>query len=131
MNKNFLIENIYGFEPNPDIFEILKKKFRSPSIKLFNYGISKKKGNISFNKNIESSSSSINDLNSNSKYYKKKFFLLNFFKDKEVTTKIDIKVERLDNILSYYKIDFVDLLKVDTEGYEFNVIKSLETKYLK
>lgn len=125
LNKNFLIENIYGFEPNPDIFEILKKKFRSPSIKLFNYGISKKKGNISFNKNIESSSSSINDLNSNSKYYKKKFFLLNFFKAQEVTTKIDIKVERLDNFLSIYKIDFVDLLKVDTEGYELNVIESL------
>ena len=23
--KKFLIENIYGFEPNPDIFKILKK----------------------------------------------------------------------------------------------------------
>ena len=125
LNKHFSIDKIYSFEPNPDIFEILKKKFSRSNIKLFNYGISNKKGNVSFNKNIETSSSSINDLNSNSKYYKKKFFLLNFFKVQEVTTKISIKVERLDNILSYYKIDFVDLLKVDTEGYEFNVIQSL------
>ena len=125
LNKKFSIENIYCFEPNPDIFEILKKKFNKPYIKLFNYGISKKRGNVSFNKNIESSSSSINDLNSNSKYYKKKFFLLNLFKAQEVTTKINIKVERLDNILNYHKIEFVDLLKVDTEGYELNVIESL------
>ena len=125
LKKNFLIENIYGFEPNPDIFKILKKKFSSLNIKLYNFGISKKKGNISFNKNMETSSSSINDLNLNSKYYKKKFILLNFFKVKEVTTKIYIKVERLDNFLSYHKIDFVDLLKVDTEGYELNVIESL------
>ena len=93
LNKHFLIENIYSFEPNPDIFEILKKKFSSLNIKLYNFGISKKKGNISFNKNIETSSSSINDLNSNSKYYKKKFFLLNFFKVQEVTTKIILKLK--------------------------------------
>ena len=31
----------------------------------------------------------------------------------------------MDNFLSYHKIDFVDLLKVDTEGYELNVIESL------
>ena len=39
--------------------------------------------------------------------------------------KKDILIQRLYNILNYYKIDFVDLLKVDTEGYEFNVIQSL------
>ena len=72
LKSKFLIDQTFGFEPNPDIFTILEKKFKSSKIKVFNYGISDK-NTISFNKNLESSSSSINNLNSNSKYYKKNF----------------------------------------------------------
>ena len=77
IKKNFNIKQIYGFEPNKDIFEILNKNFSSEKINLYNKGISNEKGVVYLNKNIESSSSSINNLNYNSKYFKKKFRLLN------------------------------------------------------
>ena len=75
------------------------------------------------NQNIETSSSSINFLNQNSKYYKKKYLLLNFLNLKKVTNQIDIKVIRLDNFISENNIGKIDLLKIDTEGYEFKIIK--------
>ena len=52
--------------------------------------------------------------------------MLKFFKKKKnlfFTTKVDIKT--LDNFLKEKKIDHIDILKIDTEGYDFNVIKSL------
>ena len=79
LKSKFLVEKIFGFEPNPDIYNLVNKKFNtSNNIIVFNYGISDSSGVIEFNKNLESSSSSMNNLNTNSKYYKKKFFLLNF-----------------------------------------------------
>ena len=52
--------------------------------------------------------------------------MLQFFKKNKnlfFTTKVNIKT--LDNFLKEEKIDHVEILKIDTEGYDFNVIKSL------
>ncbi len=126
IKKNFLIKKIFAFEPNIDTYKILKRNIcKDKNIFTFNYGISDKDGKISFNKNMESSSSSINDLNKDSKYFKKKYFFLNFFGSSKVTTKIDIEVLRLESFLLEKKINYIDLLKIDTEGYEYQVLNSL------
>ncbi len=67
----------------------------------------------------------MNNLNINSKYYKKKFFLLNFLNLKRIITKIDVEVKRLDEFFEIHKIKKVDLIKIDTEGFEYRVLKSL------
>ena len=126
--KNFHIDKIYGFEPNDEIFNDLNKNFSSDKIHLYNCGVSNEKGEVFLNKNIESSSSSINNLNTNSKYYKKKFFLLNFLKLKKVTTKSKIQVVRLDEFMNKNNIKKLDLLKIDTEGFEYNAIKSIGSR---
>ena len=108
--KNFNIDKIYGFEPNDEIFKNLIENFSSDKIHLYNFGVSNEKGEVFLNKNIESSSSSINNLNPNSKYYKKKFFLLNFLKLKKVTTKSKIQVIRLDEFMNKNNIKKMDLL---------------------
>ena len=129
INKNFIISEAYCFEPNPNVFKILRNFLYSyNNIKLFNYGASNKSDNIPFNENIESSSSSINELNKNSNYYKKKFFLLNFLSTSEVTRKIEIKVVTLHDFVVENKIDEIDLLKIDTEGHEYQVIEGLKDK---
>lgn len=128
IKKNFHIDKIYGFEPNAEIFEYLNKNFSSDKIQLYNCGVSNEKGEVFLNKNIESSSSSINELNTNSKYYKKKFFLLNFLKLKDVTTKSKIQVVRLDEFMNKNYIKKLDLLKIDTEGFEYSAIKSIGSR---
>ena len=56
------------------------------------------------------------------------FTLFNIFNSKEVIKKIEINVLRLDEFIHSNKIDKIDLIKIDTEGYELKVIKSLEKK---
>ena len=127
--KNFNISKAYCFEPNPRVFEILEKKISlKKKIELFNYGASNNSGNILFNENIESSSSSINELNKNSNYYKKKFFLLNFLGSGDVTKKIEIKVVTLNEFIIENNVNKIDLLKIDTEGHEYPVLLGLKDK---
>ncbi len=118
IKKKFNIKEIYGFEPNPIAFEILKKNIINLSgINIYNCGIADIEEDKILNQNIESSSSSINLLNKNSKYYKKKYFLFNFLNLKKVSNSIKIKAINLAKFIDEKKIDKIDLLKIDTEGY--------------
>ena len=62
---------------------------------------------------------------------KKKFYLLNFFNTSNVTKVIDIEVLTLDNFMKKKGIIQIDLLKIDTEGYEMQVLKGLQDKIKK
>ena len=51
---------------------------------------------------------------------------MNFFsKNKKNYSVIKVKIDRLDNILKNLKLSRIDILKIDTEGYDFSVIKGL------
>ena len=124
--KRFNIEKIYAFEPNPTIFKKLSKNVRNiRNIEIFDNGVGHLNEKKILHQNIESSSSSIYPLNINSKYYKKKFIILNFFNLKKISTPIEIDLIKLEDFLNNKRITQVDLLKIDTEGSEFNVLKGL------
>jgi FkbM family methyltransferase len=95
---------IYCFEPDPNNFELLKlntKKF--PCIKIYNKAISFEKGFIELNiGNSTSLSSSV---------YKRDIL------DKSVK----IEALSLKDILEIEKIEKIDLLKMDIEGYEWDI----------
>ena len=80
------------------------------------------------NQTLESSSSTINDLNMKSKYLKRKLKILNVGKKDSFQSKVPIKILSLDYFIEKNNIKNIDLLKIDTEGYEFNVLKGL-SKY--
>ena len=124
--KNFHYNKIYCFEPNPKIFNILKKKIsKQQNIELNNIGVGNIEGSEILNENLESSSTSINQLNTSSKYFKKKYFFLNPFQNKSITKPIKIKITTLGNFIETQDIKSIDLLKIDTEGYELKVIEGL------
>ena len=58
---------------------------------------------------------------------KKKNFYLNFFNSKKKTfySEKEIKIDSLDNIVDVDEFKLIDLIKIDTEGYDFHVIKGL------
>ena len=66
----------------------------------------------------ETSSSTINEIDINSKYYKRKAF----YGNKKNVPRKNILVEKASNVIKI-KNKKIDILKIDTEGYEFNVIK--------
>ena len=94
-------------------------------IQIYNLGIGENDEKKLLNINIESSSSSINQINNKSNYYNKKFKLLSFLYPKIITDSINIEIISLDDFIFKKKIFGIDLLKIDTEGYEFSIINGL------
>tara|TARA_Y100000389_G_C17405770_1_gene487941 strand:- start:55 stop:765 length:711 start_codon:yes stop_codon:yes gene_type:complete len=127
-HKKLKLEKIYSFEASPENYKILKKniiKYNSKKIETFNYGIGDKISKDYINQTLESSSSTINKLNINSKYFKKKLKVLNIKNKDNFHYKVPIEIITLDYFIEKNKIEYIDLLKIDTEGYEFNVLKGL------
>ena len=80
---------------------------------------------MDFKHHYDSEFSTITEINENSKYYKKKLFIKNFSLNKENFNITKVKINRLDEILIREKTKYIDILKIDTEGQDFNVIKGL------
>lgn len=123
--NHFDIDKIYCFEPSYENFKILEKNFLKLShVKLYNYGLANKEGKFDFFQTSESSSSTFVKINKNSKYYKKKYLILNLgLKKNYINTKCDIK-KGIDFFIDN-KINDVDLLKIDTEGFEYEVLDGI------
>jgi|TARA_B110000027_G_C16046670_1_gene268017 FkbM family methyltransferase len=125
--KNFEIEKIYTFEPSPINYKILlnnlKNKSKNDVIKTFNIALGEKNKTSKLNQVIESSSSTLNELNINSKYYKRKFKILNLLKLKKDFNPIDVEQIRSEDFVNKQNIENIDILKIDTEGFEYYVIK--------
>jgi len=108
---NILIEhfpnsNFICFEPDIVAYEILLNQYKNKSnIKVFNYGIGDedKKEEYNFVKNAPGHSS----------------FVMRPHFNVEQVEKREIDVFRIDNILN----EKISYLKIDTEGYEYNVLK--------
>jgi len=124
LQKKIKINKIIGFEPNPVIYKILEKNISkySDKIKIYKLATGSKNTNTILNVNLESSSSSINSLNHNSKYFKRKFKILNFFGNQKIITPTKINIIKLDDFIYENKIKLIDLLKIDTEGFEYNTL---------
>ena len=134
-SKNFIIKKIISFEASPINFEFLKKKidenkqgYNNTEIVLENIALGAENKIIEFNQFNESSSSTIKDIDKESKYYKRKFRLINFLNNKETFQKIKIKVSKLKDYIEKNNIKKIDFMKIDTEGYEFEILLGLENK---
>ena len=132
--NNFKIKNIYSFEASPKTFkelhvriEILKKKFHQTNIDIFNTGVGNTNKKNNFYELLDSNSSTFNIIDRNSSYYKKKNRILSFFflKNESVIKEIEVSQIKLGEFIKKNKIINIDILKIDTEGYELEVLKGL------
>ena len=124
LSNNFKIKIIYAFEASPINHNKLINNFNlSKKLKIYNIGLSNVNKKEFINQIVESSSSTINKINFDSLYLKKKKKILNIKSNKTFSKKIPIRVVPLDNFIDTENIKNIDLLKIDTEGYEYNVIK--------
>jgi len=134
-SKNFIIKKIISFEASPINFKYLKKKieenkqkYNNTEIVLENIALGSEDKMIEFNQFNASSSSTIKEIDKESKYYKRKFRLINFLDNKETYQKIKIKISKLKDYIEKNNIKKIDFMKIDTEGYEFEILLGLENK---
>ena len=125
-DKKFTIENFYSFEASPQNFDNLKKKQKKDNWHIYNLALGDKNEKKIFYQLSESSSSGFNDLNKDSNYFKKKNFLLNLFSNNRIILNFNLEISTLNDFLIKNKIKKIDILKIDTEGYEFQILKGLK-----
>ena len=127
--KHFKIEKLYSFEASYLSFEDLKKtrnriliKKNRSKIIIENIALGKENKEIKIKHINESSSSTIKDLNINSSYFKKKKKLLFNKKKQNFFNEITACQQSIDDYMQKKKILKIDFLKIDTEGYEFEIL---------
>ena len=127
--KHFNIEKLYSFEPNYFSFNFLKKKIdkiknikNKTEITIENIALGKENQQITMKHLDESSSSTIKEINTDSNYFKRKQKLLLNLKNKNFFSEISAQQMCLDEYMSKKNISKIDFLKIDTEGYEFEVL---------
>lgn len=130
MLKNFQIENCFLFEPVEENFNKLEKKifnYKNNNYKLFNFALGNENKNVNINQVLESSSSTINAINTQTKYFKRKKKILKLFSRKVEIKKEVIKVVSFIDFIKKNDIEKIDFIKIDTEGYEYTILKNIET----
>ncbi len=136
--KIFQIKKIYAFEPSKKNFEELKKKTEkikkqnSVKIKIYPYGLGKKNDIMQLKEITDGVSNTFNNLNMNSKYLKKKKFITTFFgMEKFIKDEVPTKIIPLKEIIKEEKIERIDLIKIDTEGFEYNTLVGMDREIKK
>jgi FkbM family methyltransferase len=113
---------IICFEPQIGPFKNLKKIFKKNKIKLFRLACGSRNKTIMMNISNQDDSSSILDIGKNQ---------IHFFPDTYLKKKEIIEVAKLKEVINLKKQIKPILLKIDTQGYELEVLKGSELKYVK
>tara|TARA_B100001057_G_scaffold492480_1_gene584961 strand:+ start:4051 stop:4764 length:714 start_codon:yes stop_codon:yes gene_type:complete len=127
--KNFQTKKILMFEPQEKIFSFLKNKYKNnQSVSIFNKALSEKKEFLNFNFNKHDLTSSLSTLDSNNSYLKLKAKLFGTDTEGMIEKKLKVETSTLFSLMEETNTEAIDLLKIDTEGHEFQVIKGIKDK---
>jgi len=114
-SKIFKEPQIFSFEPSTKVYFKLKSHYSNLNeVKLFNIALGEKKSEKSFINYKASVLSSFLDLDASKE---------NRFRGYEVDNEEVVKVDTIDSIVKTNGVKRIDLLKIDTQGYDLNVLK--------
>jgi len=122
---------IYGFEPNPALYNYLVNKYRhKKNVRLLNMGVSSETGELLFHENVLNLTSSFESLNKDSAYLKTKARLLGVSVDNITKKSYPVKTIALSEFIESNIRTDIDILKIDTEGHEYACLLGLFKKNL-
>ena len=106
---------IHSFEPVKECFDSIKLKYNEKNIILNNFALGESNKNRKFNHNTLTYTSSFLNINNKNKN--------SFLYEKEKNNKPKVKIEKLDHYVKQNNIKNIDILKIDTQGYEIKVLQ--------
>jgi FkbM family methyltransferase len=117
-------DKIYAFEPAPHVFNILVEKHKNdPRIEFYEMAISDEDGVKSLKYHYNYGYSSFLEIDKEGEFAKKcQEFDPGF---DNIVSIIDVQTKRIDTFMQENCIEHIDFLKIDTQGNDLNVIKSL------
>jgi FkbM family methyltransferase len=115
---------IYAFEPTPFSFKKLIEETKNQDrVKCYQLAISEEDGRTNFNCHTHYEYSSLLSIDTDSEFVKKCNEIDPGFE--EIYDIIEVETKRLDTFLIQNKITHIDFLKIDTQGSDLSVVKSL------
>jgi FkbM family methyltransferase len=117
---------IYSFEPNHELFQYLETKYSGDqNVILRNEGVSSETGEKIFYINQLDLTSSFSELNYESKYLETKGKILGYSVHNIIKNAINVSVIRLLDFIKNEGLEVIDLIKIDTEGHEYECLVGL------
>jgi FkbM family methyltransferase len=118
MSKVFPDSKIFSFEPMLENFKILEKNIEEyENIKAFNFGLGSKNGNFKVYLSDDSEN----------------FGGASFFPDligNKIEPYVDCEVKNINDIIDELNVSSIDLIKIDTEGAEFDILNGIDENIL-
>jgi FkbM family methyltransferase len=117
-------QSIHTFEPNDEAFKILKTKyFNNKKVILNNCAVGKKKGTKKLNYTLKSGNSSFYNLNPKSEWINEKANIYKIKPEHYTFKKKNSTIITIDDYVKKNKIKTIDLMKIDTQGFEKNILE--------
>lgn len=112
--KIFTAPIIYSFEPSSKLFAELKKTNFGKQVQIYDFALGSKNSSDEFINYRKSGLSSFLTLDDNPE---------NRFRENPIISKEIVEVKTLDWFVQEHKIELIDLLKIDTQGFDIHVLR--------
>ncbi len=124
VNEFFKKPNIHAFEPSEKEFQILKEKYSEErNIVLNNFALGEMEDEQYFNINYKGGLNSFYDVNQNTNWFRRQQNNKKVFNENFTLKKEKVSINTIDNYLKSKNIEFIDIVKIDTQGYEPKVLE--------
>lgn len=114
---------IHSFEPSSENYQLLSSNFgNEPSITLNNVAVGPEKGKIELKVNAKKDTSSVFSIDQNHKWAERRCAETGVSIDKFLIETEIVNVVTLDEYIQNKNIERIDILKIDTQGFELGVL---------
>ncbi len=125
--NNYPEASIFMFEPQKKIFDKIKYKYeKNPNIKVSNLAVSNKKSFQNLYINKFDVASTLSKINLQDDLLKKRASIFGEEPSKMIDEIQNIETIKLDEFIKDKDIKKIDLIKIDTEGHEYEVLDGLK-----
>lgn len=108
---------LFAFEPDPDVYSRLSANVQ--------------RANRGKNAEVNAVNSACGSTQGKTRFFRRRSCLSRVAKEGDDASRcVDISIDTLDNVVRSNRVDHIDLLKIDTEGFELEVLKGATTAAL-